>query len=31
MYTQGYAAWRMLVSMSLVMIRYGTTLMCDLP
>jgi hypothetical protein len=31
MYTQGYAAWRMLVSMSLVMIHCGTTLMCDLP
>jgi hypothetical protein len=30
MYTQGYAAWRMLVSMSLVMIHCGTTLMCDL-
>ena len=31
MYTQGYAAWRMLVSRSLVMIHCGTTLMCDLP
>jgi hypothetical protein len=31
MYTQGYAAWRMLVSRSLVMIHYGTTLMCYLP
>jgi hypothetical protein len=31
MYTQGYAAWRMLVSMSLVMIHCGTTLICDLP
>jgi hypothetical protein len=31
MYTQGYAAWRMLVSRSLVMIRYGITLMCYLP
>ena len=31
MYTQGYAAWRMLVSRSLVMIYCGTTLMCDLP
>jgi hypothetical protein len=29
--TQGYAAWRMLVSRSLVMIHYGTTLMCYLP
>jgi hypothetical protein len=28
MYTQGYAAWRMLVSRSLVMIHYGTTLIC---
>jgi hypothetical protein len=31
MYTQGYAAWRMLVSRSLVMIHYGITLMCYLP
>jgi hypothetical protein len=31
MYTQGYVAWRMLVSRSLVMIHCGTTLMCDLP
>jgi hypothetical protein len=31
MYPQGYAAWRMLVSRSLVMIHCGTTLMCDLP
>ena len=31
MYTQGYAAWRMLVSRSLVMIHYGTTLICYLP
>jgi hypothetical protein len=31
MYTQGYAAWRMLVSKSLAMIHYGTTLMCYLP
>jgi hypothetical protein len=31
MYTQDSAAWRMLVSRSLVMIHYGTTLMCDLP
>jgi hypothetical protein len=31
MYTQGYAAWRMLVSRSLVMIRYGITLMCYIP
>jgi hypothetical protein len=30
MYTQSYAAWRMLVSMSLVMIHCGTTLTCDL-
>jgi hypothetical protein len=30
MYTQGYAAWRMLVSRSLVMIHCGTTLMCYL-
>jgi hypothetical protein len=30
MYTQGYAAWRMLVSRSLVMIHCGTTLMYDL-
>jgi hypothetical protein len=30
MYTQGYAAWRMLVSRSLAMIHYGTTLMCYL-
>jgi hypothetical protein len=30
MYTQGYAAWRMLVSRSLVMIHYRTTLICDL-
>ena len=29
-YTQGYAAWRMLVSRSQVMIHCGTTLMCDL-
>jgi hypothetical protein len=28
MYTQGYAAWRMLVSRSLVTIHYGITLMC---
>jgi hypothetical protein len=31
MYTQGYAAWRMLVSRSLVMIHCGTILMCYLP
>jgi hypothetical protein len=31
MYTQGYAAWRMLVSRSLAMIHYETTLMCYLP
>jgi hypothetical protein len=31
MYTQGYAAWRMLVSKSLVMIHCGITLMYDLP
>jgi hypothetical protein len=31
MYTQDSAAWRMLVSRSLVMIHCGTTLMCDLP
>jgi hypothetical protein len=31
MYTQGYAAWRMLVSRSLVMIHYGTTLIYYLP
>jgi hypothetical protein len=31
MYTQGYAAWRLLVSRSLVMIHYGITLMCYLP
>jgi hypothetical protein len=31
MYTQGYVAWRMLVSRSLVMIYYGITLMCYLP
>ena len=31
MYTQGSAAWRMLVSRSLVMIHCGTTLMCYLP
>jgi hypothetical protein len=30
MYTQGYAAWRMLVSRYLVMIHYGTTLICYL-
>ena len=30
MYTQDFAAWRMLVSRSLVMIHCGTTLMCDL-
>jgi hypothetical protein len=30
MYMQGYAAWCMLVSRSLVMIHCGTTLMCDL-
>jgi hypothetical protein len=30
MYTQGYAAWRMLVSRSLVMILYGITLICYL-
>jgi hypothetical protein len=31
MYTQGYAAWRMLVSRSLVMIQCGTTLIYYLP
>jgi hypothetical protein len=31
MRTQDSAAWRMLVSKSLVMIHCGTTLMCDLP
>jgi hypothetical protein len=31
MYTKDSAAWRMLVSRSLVMIHCGTTLMCDLP
>jgi hypothetical protein len=31
MYMQGYVAWRMLLSRPLVMINYGTTLMCDLP
>jgi hypothetical protein len=31
MYTQGYAAWCMLVSRSLVMIYYGITQMCYLP
>jgi hypothetical protein len=31
MYTQGYVAWCMLVSRSLVMIHYGITLMCYLP
>jgi hypothetical protein len=31
MYTQGYAAWCMLVSRSVVMTHYGTTPMCDLP
>jgi hypothetical protein len=31
MYTQDSAAWRMLVSRSLVMIHCGTALMCDLP
>jgi hypothetical protein len=31
MYTQGYAAWRMLVSKSLVMIHCGITPMYDLP
>jgi hypothetical protein len=31
MYTQGYAAWRMLVSRSLVMIHCGTTLIYYLP
>jgi hypothetical protein len=30
MRTQDFAAWRMLVSRSLVMIHCGTTLMCDL-
>jgi hypothetical protein len=30
MYTQDFAAWRMLVSKSLVMIHCETTLMCDL-
>jgi hypothetical protein len=30
MYTQDSAAWRMLVSQSLVMIHCETTLMCDL-
>jgi hypothetical protein len=30
MYTQGYAAWHMLVLRSLVMIHYGITLMCYL-
>jgi hypothetical protein len=29
--TQGFAAWRMSVSRSLVMIHYGITLMCYLP
>jgi hypothetical protein len=28
--SQGYAAWHMLVSRSLVMIHYGTTLICYL-
>ena len=31
MCTHDFAAWRMLVSKSLVMIHCGTTLMCDLP
>jgi hypothetical protein len=31
MYMQGYAAWRMRVSRSLVMIHYRTTLICYLP
>jgi hypothetical protein len=31
MRTQDFAAWRLLVLRSLVMIRYGITLMCDLP
>jgi hypothetical protein len=31
MRTQDFAAWRMPVPRSLVMIHYGTTLMCDLP
>ena len=31
MRTQDFAAWRMPVSRSLVMIHCGTTLMCDLP
>jgi hypothetical protein len=30
MYTQGYAAWRVPVPKSLVMIHYGITLMCNL-
>jgi hypothetical protein len=31
MCTHDFATWRVLVQKSLVMIHYGTTLMCDLP